>query len=174
MYTGALSEPPLNGSIFGPLLTCIVADQFWRLKHGDSHWYERKFGPQRFNKGKFFLTMGEFFNLIKIKSNKLYFVFMAAQLNEIYRTTLSEIICQNSDNIEQIQKFVMVFRKDQNNPTIDCQQLQGRFNFTVWKRNKKQKSEKTKQRIAFGKSTMNVRAFHQHKLSEHSKSNHLN
>lgn len=52
VYTGALSEPPLAGAIFGPLLSCLVSDQFMRLKLGDSHWYERKMGPQRFSKGE--------------------------------------------------------------------------------------------------------------------------
>lgn len=53
LYTGALSEPPLKGAIFGPLLTCLVSDQFLRLKAGDSHWYERTRGTQRFTRGGF-------------------------------------------------------------------------------------------------------------------------
>lgn len=52
VYTGALSEPPMKGAIFGPLLACMVADQFMRLKKGDAFWYERKMGPQKFTKGK--------------------------------------------------------------------------------------------------------------------------
>lgn len=51
VYTGALSEPPLDGAIAGPLLNCLITDQFSRLKRGDSHWYERKTGPQRFTDG---------------------------------------------------------------------------------------------------------------------------
>lgn len=51
MYTGALSEPPLEGAIVGPTLSCILTDQFLRLKRGDSYWYERRIGPQRFTKG---------------------------------------------------------------------------------------------------------------------------
>lgn len=51
VYSGALSEPPLDGSIVGPLLSCLVSDQFLRLKKGDSHWYERTTGPQKFTKG---------------------------------------------------------------------------------------------------------------------------
>lgn len=51
VYTGALSEPPLNGSIVGPLLSCLISDQFLRLKKGDSHWYERSVGPQKFTNG---------------------------------------------------------------------------------------------------------------------------
>lgn len=51
MYTGALSEPPLEGATVGPLLSCILTDQFLRLKRGDSYWYERRMGPQSFTKG---------------------------------------------------------------------------------------------------------------------------
>lgn len=51
VYTGALSEPPLDGAIVGPLLSCIITDQFLRLKKGDSHWYERKVGSQIFTAG---------------------------------------------------------------------------------------------------------------------------
>lgn len=53
VYTGALSEPPLQGSIVGPLLSCLITDQFLRLKKGDSHWYERRVGPQKFTEGSF-------------------------------------------------------------------------------------------------------------------------
>lgn len=53
VYTGALSEPPMPGAIVGPLLSCLLTDQFLRLKQGDSFWYERKVGPQRFTKGEF-------------------------------------------------------------------------------------------------------------------------
>lgn len=51
IYTGALSEPPMEGAIVGPLLSCLLTDQFMRLKRGDSHWYERSVGPQMFTKG---------------------------------------------------------------------------------------------------------------------------
>lgn len=43
----------MEGAIIGPLLTCLVTDQFLRIKKGDSHWYERPVGPQRFTIGKF-------------------------------------------------------------------------------------------------------------------------
>lgn len=52
VYTGALSEPPMQGSIVGPLLSCLITDQFLRLKKGDSHWYERRRGQQKFSGGE--------------------------------------------------------------------------------------------------------------------------
>lgn len=33
-------------------MTCIVSDQFMRLKRGDSFWYERTAGAQKFTPGK--------------------------------------------------------------------------------------------------------------------------
>ncbi|XP_050340330.1 chorion peroxidase [Bactrocera neohumeralis] len=104
VYTGALSEPPLDDAIFGPLLTCLVSDQFMRLKRGDSHWYERKMGPQRFTK---------------------------AQLRQIYNVTLSKIICQNADAVEQVRKYVMKQSKDSANGYVNCSEIE-HFDFSAW------------------------------------------
>lgn len=43
---------PVKGGIIGPLLTCLIGDQFVRLKKGDSFWYERTEGPQKFTSGR--------------------------------------------------------------------------------------------------------------------------
>lgn len=42
----------MEGAIIGPLLSCLITDQFLRIKKGDSHWYDRPVGPQRFSAGK--------------------------------------------------------------------------------------------------------------------------
>ncbi|KOB71135.1 Chorion peroxidase [Operophtera brumata] len=39
LYTGALAEDP-KGRLLGPTLTCLISDQFLRLKLGDRFWYE--------------------------------------------------------------------------------------------------------------------------------------
>lgn len=41
----------MEGATVGPLLSCILTDQFLRLKRGDSYWYERRMGPQSFTRG---------------------------------------------------------------------------------------------------------------------------
>lgn len=103
VYSGALSEPPMLGAITGPLLACLVSDQFYRLKFGDSFWYERKSGPQRFR---------------------------SDQLKQIYNTTLASIICQNSDNVAESQKYLMRV-VDKDNPLIACSELNN-FDFKPW------------------------------------------
>lgn len=40
LYVGILSEIALDDAILGPVGSCIVADQFVRLKQGDRFWYE--------------------------------------------------------------------------------------------------------------------------------------
>ncbi|XP_062125134.1 LOW QUALITY PROTEIN: chorion peroxidase [Drosophila sulfurigaster albostrigata] len=106
VYTGALSEPPLDGAIFGPLLSCLVSDQFMRIKLGDSHWYERKFGPQRFTK---------------------------PQLAEIYKSSLAAIICRNSDGIHEIREHVMERHRSNGNRYVNCEDLPGfEFDFEPW------------------------------------------
>jgi peroxidase len=77
LYTGALSEKPINGSILGPTLTCLILDQFIRVKYGDRFWYEN---PNSFS---------------------------MQQLSEIRKSSLARIICDNSDNIESVQPLVM-------------------------------------------------------------------
>ena len=54
IYTGGLAEFPVKGGIIGPLLTCLIGDQFIRIKQGDAYWYERTRGPNTFSKGKFY------------------------------------------------------------------------------------------------------------------------
>ncbi|EDV94536.1 chorion peroxidase [Drosophila grimshawi] len=106
LYTGALSEPPLEGAIFGPLLSCLVSDQFIRLKLGDSFWYERKIGPQRFTK---------------------------TQLDEIYKSSLAAIICRNSDNIQQVRPHLMERQQGDDNRHVNCTNLEGfQFDFQPW------------------------------------------
>ena len=52
LYTGALAEQPLNDSFLGPTITCLLTDQFVRLKRGDRFWYETPEAPQAFTTGE--------------------------------------------------------------------------------------------------------------------------
>lgn len=103
LYTGALSEIPINGSILGPTITCLLLDQFVRIKFGDRFWYENKN------------------------------VFTPEQLNEIKKTTLANIICDNSDNVVYLQEKVME-KISSTNRNISCIDLVTP-NFNLWKEN---------------------------------------
>ncbi|XP_017771025.1 PREDICTED: peroxidasin homolog [Nicrophorus vespilloides] len=77
LYTGSLSERPLENSFLGPTVTCLLLDQFVRLKRGDRFWYEN---PS---------------------------VFTPMQLQQIRKASLARIICDNSDNVRSVQPEVM-------------------------------------------------------------------
>ncbi|XP_026811700.1 chorion peroxidase isoform X4 [Rhopalosiphum maidis] len=96
LYTGLLSEKPLEGSILGPTITCLLADQFLRVKSGDRYWYETNEKPQAFNED---------------------------QLSEIRKTTFAAIICDNSDEIESIQLHVMHSNRKVGNGRVSCDSL---------------------------------------------------
>lgn len=132
VYTGALSEPPMEGSVVGPLLSCILSDQFLRLKRGDSHWYERKVGPQQFTKGIVFcfVLFIEVIKLIKRPITRSTFNLIVDQLTQLYGTTLAGIICRNSDGLNTVQRYVMK-RIEGDNPMISCSEIDT-FSFDPW------------------------------------------
>lgn len=57
MYTGGLSEKPVEGGMLGPTMTCLIANQFVRMKTGDRYWYETPEQPQAFTAGKSILLL---------------------------------------------------------------------------------------------------------------------
>ncbi|XP_052823062.1 peroxidasin homolog [Octopus bimaculoides] len=76
LFVGGISETPKKNSKVGPTFMCIIVDQFRRLRDGDRFWYE--------NPG----------------------VFTADQLTQLRQVSLARVICDNSDNINQVQKNV--------------------------------------------------------------------
>lgn len=52
LFTGGLTETPLEGSPIGPTFSCIIATQFANLKHGDRFWYEGSNPITGFTEGK--------------------------------------------------------------------------------------------------------------------------
>ncbi|KAK4872137.1 hypothetical protein RN001_016261 [Aquatica leii] len=104
LYSGAISEEPLEGGILGPTFTCLVTDQFVRLKRGDRMWYENPQKPHAFT---------------------------LDQLKEIRLTTLAKIICDNSDSVDQVQLYVME-RIHESNKYTPCIEIP-RPDLTKWK-----------------------------------------
>jgi len=78
LFAGAIAEDLLPGARVGPTFSCIIADQFKRIRDGDRLWYE--------NPG----------------------VFTTAQLTELKQVSLARVICDNSDDIQEIQPDVFL------------------------------------------------------------------
>ena len=75
-------EKPMRGGVLGPTFTCLVANQFVKLRNGDRFWYEN--GDH---------TTG----------------FTAPQLAEIRKVSLARLICDHNRLLRagKIQRKVM-------------------------------------------------------------------
>ncbi|EFB27581.1 hypothetical protein PANDA_008297, partial [Ailuropoda melanoleuca] len=71
-------EDLIPGTRVGPTLMCLFVTQFQRLRDGDRFWYE--------NPG----------------------VFTPAQLTQLKQASLARVLCDNGDNIQQVQADVFV------------------------------------------------------------------
>lgn len=68
---------PLQGGLVGPTFACIIGIQFRQLRKCDRFWYETDDPSIKFSE---------------------------AQLNEIRKTTLSKIVCENMDQPGDMQR----------------------------------------------------------------------
>lgn len=103
LFVGGVLEDVMPGARMGPTLACIIADQFKRLRAGDRLWYE---APG---------------------------LFTTAQLAELREagSSLSRVICENSDNITEVTLDAFVrplSRKD----LVPCSQIP-KLNLALWK-----------------------------------------
>ena len=96
LWVGGLAETPLPGGRIGPTFACIFAITFKGLREGDRFYYE--------NPG----------------------VFTPEQLNEIKKASLSRVICDNGDNIREVQpnafSTIQAKRRCALLPSIDLRQ----------------------------------------------------
>uniref|UniRef100_A0AAY4DN87 Peroxidase n=1 Tax=Denticeps clupeoides TaxID=299321 RepID=A0AAY4DN87_9TELE len=76
LFPALMAEDLVPGSRLGPTLMCLLAAQFKRLRDGDRFWYE--------NAG----------------------VFSPAQLTQLRQASLARVLCDNGDNITQVQQDV--------------------------------------------------------------------
>eukprot|EP00095_Tigriopus_kingsejongensis_P002572 maker-scaffold274_size229011-snap-gene-1.21 protein:Tk02572 transcript:maker-scaffold274_size229011-snap-gene-1.21-mRNA-1 annotation:"chorion peroxidase-like" len=82
LFLGGMLERGTSGSLVGPTFQCIIGDQFKRLKFGDRFWFEEGNQPNSFS---------------------------LDQLNALRESSLARIICDNGDNMQQVQP--LVFKK---------------------------------------------------------------
>lgn len=76
LFVGGVLEKPVPGALIGPTFQCIIGDQFRRLKMGDKFFYEEG-GHQG--------------------------SFTEAQLEAIRSSSMSRILCDNSNDLVEIQ-----------------------------------------------------------------------
>lgn len=85
LFAGAVLEQKVPGGLVGPTLSCLLIDQFRRLRDGDRFWYESHDN------------------------------FEAAQLSQIRQVSMSRILCDNSDNITHVQENIFILPKSKSN-----------------------------------------------------------
>lgn len=100
LYSGGLSEWPLEGAQVGPTFACIIGHQFRALRHADRLWFEASplvAGPQA--------------------------AFTSGQLASIKQFTLARLLCANSDAIQLVQASAMQLPHPVLNPLLACDSL---------------------------------------------------
>ena len=76
LWVGGLSEKRLPGAQVGPTFACIIGLTFSRVRDGDRFFYKNPY------------------------------VFSSYQLLELKKTSLAKVICNNADNIPEVQRSV--------------------------------------------------------------------
>lgn len=100
LFVGGISEEPQVGSILGQTFTCLLVGNFKRFREGDRFWYENPRAG-----------------------------FTLEQLDSIRKaSTLAKIICDNSDNVDEIPERVL--ENSQNK--VHCDQISS-IDLSLWK-----------------------------------------
>lgn len=107
LWSAGVAEKSLPGAMTGPTFACIIGRQFHNLKFGDRFWYENGGWPSSFT---------------------------LEQLAEIRKIKLSRVICDNSDNIENVQVYAMVLPDHEINPRVPCKSgVLPQIDFSKWR-----------------------------------------
>ncbi|OXU24635.1 hypothetical protein TSAR_006149 [Trichomalopsis sarcophagae] len=106
LWSGGVSERPLPESMLGPTFACIIATQFSNSRRGDRFWYELPNQPSSFT---------------------------PEQLQEVRKTKLARVICDNTDLIDTIQIYPMVLPDHEINPRVPCKSgILPSIDFSKW------------------------------------------
>ena len=100
LFVGGIFEKPFNGGGLGAVFTCILGNTFRALRFGDRFWYEN--GRQ---------------------GGSSLQPFTLAQLDALRKASLARIICENSDDITQIQPKVLLRSDVDGNSEVSCDSL---------------------------------------------------
>ncbi|XP_043257437.1 peroxidase-like isoform X2 [Colletes gigas] len=104
LTVGGSLEAHIPGTQAGPTFLCILTRQFYRTRVGDRFWFERG-------------------------DNEV--AFTIEQLNEIRKSSISRLFCDNSDHITNMQPkgFQQV---SQSNPVVSCENIPA-VDLSLWK-----------------------------------------
>ncbi|KAF8764889.1 Peroxidase like protein [Argiope bruennichi] len=97
------NENHLPGAMVGPVHACLIARQFNHLRYGDRFWFEAQNQSGSFTPG---------------------------QLEQIYKSSFARILCDNSDRIEEIQRWALTAISPEN-PVVPCPEIP-KVDLKVW------------------------------------------
>nr|BAD18663.1 unnamed protein product [Homo sapiens] len=100
LWPALMVEDLIPGTRVGPTLMCLFVTQFQRLRDGDRFWYE--------NPG----------------------VFTPAQLTQLKQASLSRVLCDNGDSIQQVQADVFV-KAEYPQDYLNCSEIP-KVDLRVW------------------------------------------
>ena len=100
LWVGGLLEMPVDGGRVGPTVQCLLIDQFKRLRDGDRFWYEN---PE---------------------------VFTPSELSQIKSSSLTKIICDNADDVQNIYPNVFMFNSS--SELVSCDQEVTKMSLNPW------------------------------------------
>lgn len=98
LWVGGLSERALPTALIGPTFACILGMTFTRIRDGDRFWYESPYN------------------------------FRSSQVQELRKVKLAKVICDNADDIDEIQANVF----QGNQKRISCDRVPG-INLFYWR-----------------------------------------
>ncbi|XP_076327260.1 salivary peroxidase/catechol oxidase-like isoform X2 [Tachypleus tridentatus] len=93
LWSAGISEYHLPNAVVGPTFACLIAEQFSYLRQGDRFWYENGGWPSSFT---------------------------PEQLEEIRKVQLCRVLCENADDMNNIQLNAMLIADTQRNPRVNC------------------------------------------------------
>ncbi|CAJ0579757.1 unnamed protein product, partial [Mesorhabditis spiculigera] len=106
LFVGGLMESPVKGALLGPTFGCITTRQFYNTRRGDRFWYENFFVPSAFT---------------------------IEQLEELRKTTLARIVCDNSEPGLQMQPHLFNVPDQWGNCLVDCNStVIPKIDFSAW------------------------------------------
>ncbi|GLV44154.1 Peroxidase [Carabus blaptoides fortunei] len=104
LTVGGSLEKVIPGTLAGPTFLCILTEQFYRTRAGDRYWFENGYSGAPFT---------------------------IEQLNEIRKSSISRLLCDNANHVESMQP--RGFEKiSEHNSVLPCQSLPA-VDLSLWR-----------------------------------------